>query len=54
MSDKSLVKRIYNCIGPKVELDKKERTFEIVKHGYFFENLTGAYYILKGYRQVKS
>ena len=54
MGEKNLVRRVYEAVGPKVEINEDKKTFEIVRRGYFFENLTEAYYILKGYRQIKS
>ncbi|HLD97035.1 MAG TPA: hypothetical protein VI934_01695 [Candidatus Nanoarchaeia archaeon] len=48
----SLVARIYDAVGPRVNVDKQNRTFEIVRPGLFFTNLTEMCYGLRGYRPI--
>jgi len=53
MSEKNnLVRKIYESFGPEIKINKRDKTFEIVNEGIFFNGLTEAYYILKGYKQV--
>jgi hypothetical protein len=44
---------VYTGLGPKFEVDDKNKTFKLVKEGYFFNNLVETYYILKGYTMMK-
>jgi hypothetical protein len=43
-----LLKKIFEGLGPEVEINEKEKSVYI-KEGIFFSHLTEAYYILKGY-----
>lgn len=49
-----LLDMIYYSVGPDVIVDESKREFEIVDEGLFFENLTRAYYIFRGYKQINS
>jgi hypothetical protein len=44
-----LLKKIFEKIGPKIDVDEEEKIVYLMKKGIFFTNITEAYYILKGY-----
>ena len=53
MKRTNLVSRIYNAIGPEVHVDHKNRTYEIIREGFFLTHLTEAYYTLKKYKRIE-